>query len=460
MAFRAYTDTVEILENTKRLKGTPFSVDRGYPCEIYEVRKRLWPLLKENRTTHPRADVHIQYPARLMVDKTVIKDEFPDCFSVLKGKREVISHNVELLQTPLHVNSASPPAPSQQTNNIVCHEEQKTESMNERTFHNNNAMPRDMNLSQPCQQNDSSALKEVELSKVSVGTQPSSQRERAASASTSVPVSASTSLSVTTSVSPSRVVSASTSLLLSASTTALPLKAVSTSTSVTTSVKSTLLISESCTGAFTDSQPYKPVYSGPVTVVSDSAQTSWEQQTQFNIRNIISSLSSHATSFEPAQISGSDKHDHSIPILGRITDRESTSSRNDTLISQEPMDAVSSEKKGKKSTLSSVRTSTFKLPSTSDEPHLHLNSSVKTPRPRSTSQQRVRRDSATIPANDSRKEGGHVSRSRSVSRKTSPVRRKISNSITRNKIQRSAVSDCGNNKQTKVKSSSTGNVNC
>ena len=38
----------------------------------------------------------------------------------------------------------------------------------------------------------------------------------------------------------------------------------------------------------------------------------------------MSSLSPHATSFEPAQIS-----DHSIPVLGRITDRESTSSRND-----------------------------------------------------------------------------------------------------------------------------------
>ena len=62
--------------------------------------------------------------------------------------------------------------------------------------------------------------------------------------------------------------------------------------------------------------------------------------------------------------------------------------------------------------------------------------------------------------NDSSTEGGHVSRSRSVSRKTSPVRRKISNSITRNKGQRSAESLFENNKQAKVKSSSTGNANC
>ena len=143
--------------------------------------------------------------------------------------------------------------------------------------------------------------------------------------------------------------------------------------------------------------------------------------------------------------------------MGRITGRESTSSRNDTLISQEPIDTIS---RNEKSTLSSFRTSTFKLPSTSDEPLLHLNASVKTPRPRSTNQQRVGRDSVTIPVNDSSKEGGHVSRSRSVSRKTSPVRRKISNSITRNKGQRSAELDFENNKQTKVKSSSTGTVNC
>ena len=108
MAFRDNIDIVEILENTKHLKGTPFSVDRDYPREIYEARKRLCHLLKENRTTHPRADVYIQYPARRLVDKTVIKDEFPDWFSVLKGKREFISHNIESLLTPLHINSASP----------------------------------------------------------------------------------------------------------------------------------------------------------------------------------------------------------------------------------------------------------------------------------------------------------------------------------------------------------------
>ena len=78
----------------------------------------------------------------------------------------MISHNVESLQTLLHVNSASPTAASQQNNNIVCYEEQVTESMNECTFHSNNAMSRDINFSQPCQQNDSSALKEVP-----VGTQ-------------------------------------------------------------------------------------------------------------------------------------------------------------------------------------------------------------------------------------------------------------------------------------------------
>lgn len=41
VAFRDFTDTVEILDNTKRLKGTYFSVDRDYPREIYEARKRL-----------------------------------------------------------------------------------------------------------------------------------------------------------------------------------------------------------------------------------------------------------------------------------------------------------------------------------------------------------------------------------------------------------------------------------
>ena len=89
VAFRDYTDTVEILENTKRLKGLPFSVDRDQPREMYEARKCLWPLLKEKRREHPHADVYIQYPAKLMVDKEVIRDEFPEWFSVLRGKSEV-----------------------------------------------------------------------------------------------------------------------------------------------------------------------------------------------------------------------------------------------------------------------------------------------------------------------------------------------------------------------------------
>ena len=79
-----------------------------------------------------------------------------------------------------------------------------------------------------------------------------------------------------------------------------------------------------------------------------TAQTSREQPIQFNIRNIMSSLSPHATIFDPAQISDSDKHDHSVPVLGRITGRESTSSRNDTLISQEQMVTISSDKNKKK----------------------------------------------------------------------------------------------------------------
>ena len=150
VAFRDYTDTVEILENTKRLKGSPYSVDRDQPREIYEARKKLWPLLKEKRREHPRADVYIQYPAKLMVDKVVVQDEFPEWFSVLRGKREMTVGHVEPLLKQTQASSIVPNVPQttidnahQVTQNNVSH---VSENINESTFLSNNSVSREINI--------------------------------------------------------------------------------------------------------------------------------------------------------------------------------------------------------------------------------------------------------------------------------------------------------------------------
>ena len=143
VAFRDYNDTVEILSYTKRLKGTLFSVDRDYPREIYDARKRLWPLLKENRNQHPKADVNIQYPARLMVDKVVIRDEFPDWFPVLNGMRTVTVSNVELLEKQSTSSSIFPKVPLGMRNKTSQKQGRVSESINEPAFYSGIPASRD-----------------------------------------------------------------------------------------------------------------------------------------------------------------------------------------------------------------------------------------------------------------------------------------------------------------------------
>lgn len=42
VAFRDYYDTVLILEQAHRLKGTVFGLSRDYPAEISNARKTIW----------------------------------------------------------------------------------------------------------------------------------------------------------------------------------------------------------------------------------------------------------------------------------------------------------------------------------------------------------------------------------------------------------------------------------
>ena len=82
-------------------------------------------------------DAFIQYPVKLMVDKVVIRDEFPDWFAVLNGKREVTFGNIEhLLKQP-----QSCPFSQRPTNAVHV-----SENINERTFHSNNSESRGITI--------------------------------------------------------------------------------------------------------------------------------------------------------------------------------------------------------------------------------------------------------------------------------------------------------------------------
>ena len=85
--FRDFCDTEAIMGNAHLLRGTPFSVDHDLPKEINAARKLLWNEVKSIKEKKPRAKCQIIYPAKLLVDGKLVRDELPDWNEVLKGSR-------------------------------------------------------------------------------------------------------------------------------------------------------------------------------------------------------------------------------------------------------------------------------------------------------------------------------------------------------------------------------------
>ena len=446
VAFRDYTDIVDILANTKHLKGTQFSVDRDYPREIYEARKRLWPLFKEKRKANPRADVYIQYPAKLMVNKTVIKDEFPDWFTVLNGKPEVNICKIQPFQNQLLTNSITNPVlPSQQMNqrfsNSVRYDDQVNSFMNERTFRSSGEKSRDVNVSPQREQMYSSAT-----------------RERISS---SAPVTQSTDHQSCPQTEQAAIVSTST---------------VSTSTSTSVVNSSEPVICTSGEGHSSEPECRSSVNKpNSVSVVSGCTQGNQDQSVPCNLKTYGSSLSPYANSFKPAQIRElsdgslpfSDKHKRSVSVPRHVNNCLGTFSLSGNLSREQGPGRVGSSDNAETNMPScsqsvplAAQTKNFKLPPPIDQSIYRSSAPVNVPSAsRSNSQHRESCDCITTPVNDNSK-GGHVSRSRSVTKKTSPIRRKVSNSKTRNKGQGSGEQDKPDSKQTKAKSGSTGSANC
>lgn len=98
--FRDYCDLELVLSKAYMFKNTQYSVDRDLPKEISEARKRLWPRFKSLKNANPSAKVRILYPAKLLCDRTVIQDEFPEWYSVLAKSRLCDFPNVDVDITP------------------------------------------------------------------------------------------------------------------------------------------------------------------------------------------------------------------------------------------------------------------------------------------------------------------------------------------------------------------------
>ena len=85
--FRDFCDTEMIMDRVHMLRNTQYSVAYDLPKEINDARKTLWQELKAIKSRQPRAKAHIVYPAKLIVDGKVVRDEFPDWNDAMRCSR-------------------------------------------------------------------------------------------------------------------------------------------------------------------------------------------------------------------------------------------------------------------------------------------------------------------------------------------------------------------------------------
>ena len=103
--FRDYCDIEMIMSKAYMLKGTVFSVDRDFPKEISDARKKLWRVFRECKEKYPpSANVQLLYPAKLVCNGAIIKDEFPDWFAILGGDRRHCFQEIRHLNTDVLSN--------------------------------------------------------------------------------------------------------------------------------------------------------------------------------------------------------------------------------------------------------------------------------------------------------------------------------------------------------------------
>ena len=68
-------------------KGTQFSICYDLSKEINEARKKLWGEVKSIKSKRPSARVQIVYPAKIVVEGKIVRDEFPDWGDIIQASR-------------------------------------------------------------------------------------------------------------------------------------------------------------------------------------------------------------------------------------------------------------------------------------------------------------------------------------------------------------------------------------
>ena len=91
--FLDYRDVGYVLENANKFKCTVYSINRDFPREIAYARRQLWPEYKDLKKSNPGKKVNIVYPAKIVMDGRIIRDNFPDWGPVLYNETKQTSSN-------------------------------------------------------------------------------------------------------------------------------------------------------------------------------------------------------------------------------------------------------------------------------------------------------------------------------------------------------------------------------
>ena len=89
VGFTEYKDVELIMANARKLAGKDFCINRDYPSEILQARS-IWGEYKDEKAKCERDRtrwVVIGFPAKLVINGKVIRDEFPEWKSILRETR-------------------------------------------------------------------------------------------------------------------------------------------------------------------------------------------------------------------------------------------------------------------------------------------------------------------------------------------------------------------------------------
>lgn len=85
VTFRYVEEVNTCMKYAYRLARTNIAIDRDYPPEIRNARKRLWPEVKHLRRQDPKPNVKLLFPAAIELNGRIIKDKFPGWDKNIKG---------------------------------------------------------------------------------------------------------------------------------------------------------------------------------------------------------------------------------------------------------------------------------------------------------------------------------------------------------------------------------------